>query len=366
MKIAAAVTHERGQIVIEAAELADPQPTEVLVKLIATGVCHTDVAGIEQAIPVALPAIFGHEGVGVVEEVGRGVDDLKPGDRVILTYPSCGSCSYCREAHPFACEQFNVLAFSGLYRDGTTRCSQDGVEISSFFGQGSFASHAIVDARSAVKVSGVTDEQLSAMCSLGCGVQTGAGMVLNVFKPTPASSIAVFGCGGVGMAAVMAAKIAGCAQVIAVDVNPDRLALALELGATDTIDASGVVDTAAAIKDLSHGGVHYAAESSGIPQLTLTAVQSLRRLGHACVVSVTGPGTIELPIEAALMNPSCTLTGITEGGADPQVFIPQLAEYFVRGMLPLEKLVRFYPFAAIRQAFDDSHAGATIKPILTF
>jgi len=366
MHITAAITHAKGQLAIEEAEVAEPKATEVLVRMVAAGVCHTDAAGIEQFIPVTLPAIFGHEGVGVVEEAGGAVDDLKPGDMVIMTYPSCGYCDYCRDAHPFACDSFNFLAFSGTFKDGTKRFSQAGVEISSFFGQGSFATHAIVDARNAVKVEGVTEDQLAYMCSLGCGVQTGAGMVLNVFKPRPATSIAVFGCGGVGMAAIMAAKVAGCSQILAVDVNPDRLALALELGATATVNAAEVTDTVEAVKDLSGGGVHYAAEASGVPQLTLTAVQSLRRLGHACVVSVTGPGTIELPIEPALMNPSCSLTGITEGGANPKVFIPQLAEYYKAGLLPIDRLVRVYDFADIRQAFDDSHSGVTIKPVLKF
>ncbi|MDR0849543.1 MAG: NAD(P)-dependent alcohol dehydrogenase [Propionibacteriaceae bacterium] len=366
MKIQAAITHEAGKLAIEEAEVATPKATEVLVRMVAAGVCHTDAAGIQQFIPVTLPAIFGHEGVGVVEEVGEAVDDLKPGDRVIMTYPSCGYCENCRDGHPFACESFNFLAFSGTFKDGTKRFSQNGVDISSFFGQGSFATYAIVDSRNAIKVEGVDDEELAYMCSLGCGVQTGAGMVFNVFKPRPATSIAVFGCGGVGMAALMAAKLAGCVKIIAVDVNPDRLALAREIGATDTVNPKEVEDTVQAIKDLSGGGVHYAAESSGIPALTLTAVQSLRRLGHACVVSVTGPGTIELPIEPALMNPSCTLTGITEGGANPKVFIPQLAAYYKAGLLPIDRLVKFYDFADIQQAFDDSHAGVTIKPILRF
>ncbi|MDR1807847.1 MAG: NAD(P)-dependent alcohol dehydrogenase [Propionibacteriaceae bacterium] len=366
MQITAAITHSKGELALETAEVAGPKATEVLVRMVAAGVCHTDAAGIEQFIPVTLPAIFGHEGVGVVEEVGLAVDDLKPGDKVIMTYPSCGVCDYCRDAHPFACDQFNFLAFSGTFKDGTKRFSQNGQDISSFFGQGSFATHAIVDARNAVKVEGVTEDQLAYMCSLGCGVQTGAGMVLNVFHPRPATSLAVFGCGGVGMAAIMAGRIAGCSQIIAVDVNPGRLALALELGATGTVNPKAVGDVVEAIKDLSGGGVHYAAESSGVPQLTLTAVQSLRRLGHACVVSVTGPGTIELPIEPALMNPSCSLTGVTEGGSNPQVFIPQLAEYYKAGLLPIDRLVRFYDFADIKQAFADSHTGVTIKPVLRF
>ena len=227
MKVTAAVTHEQGKLSIETVELDAPKASEVLVKIVAAGVCHTDSAGINQIIPVTLPAIFGHEGVGIVEEVGVGVDTLKPGDKVILSYPSCGCCENCTEGATYACEDLNRLFFDGSYKDGTKRFSTEGQPVSSFFGQGSFASHVVVDARNAVKVDVELDD-LKQLCSLGCGVQTGAGAVLNALVPDPESSLVVFGCGGVGMAAIMAAKIRGCSKIIAVDVVPSRLELALE------------------------------------------------------------------------------------------------------------------------------------------
>jgi aryl-alcohol dehydrogenase len=201
---------------------------------------------------------------------------------------------------------------------------------------------------------------------MGCGVQTGAGAVLNRIKPEPATSLVVFGCGGVGMSALMAAHIAGCSKVIAVDVVPTRLEMAKELGATHTVNAKETDDVVARIKDITDGGANYSVESSGIPDLTLQATACLRRLGTAVVVSVTGPAEISVPIEMYLMNPSVTLAGLTEGGSNPQIFIPKLTEYFKAGRLPVDKLVKFYDFKDIKQAFEDSHKGIAIKPILLF
>lgn len=367
MKITAAVTHKAGDLSIEEVELAPPKASEVLVKILAAGVCHTDAAGIAGYIPwITFPQVFGHEGVGIVEEVGAAVDTLKPGDRVALTFPSCGYCGYCLAGQPYACDYLNDLFFSGRYKDGTFRLSQNGTEIGSFFAQGSFADHVVIDARNAVKVEGVTDDQLKYLCSMGCGVQTGAGSVLNRIKPEPATSLVVFGTGGVGMSAVMAAVIAGCTKIIAVDIVQSRLDMAKEFGATDVINAKEVDDVVGRIKEITNGGANYSVESSGVPDLSLTALQCLRRLGTAVVVSVTGPAEISIPIEMTIMNPSVNFAGLTEGGSNPQVFIPQLTEYYKAGKLPIDKLVKFYDFKDIGKAFEDSHTGVTIKPILTF
>lgn len=364
MKVTAAVTHEQGKLSIETVELEAPKASEVLVKIVAAGVCHTDSAGINQIIPVTLPAIFGHEGVGIVEEVGVGVDTLKPGDKVILSYPSCGCCENCTNGDTYACEDLNRLFFDGSYKDGTKRFSTEGAPVSSFFGQGSFASHVVVDARNAVKVDVELDD-LKQLCSLGCGVQTGAGAVLNALVPDPESSLVVFGCGGVGMAAIMAAKIRGCSKIIAVDVVPSRLELALELGATHAVNGKEV-DTVATIKEITNGGANYSVECSGIPMLINQALQCLRRLGKCCLVSVTGDAEVPIALEPLIMNPSVSLIGATEGASAPQVFIPKLVQFYKEGRLPVDKLVKFYPFEKIEDAFEDSHKGITIKPILTF
>ena len=363
--VLAAVTHQQGQLSIEEVELAPPKASEVLVRIIACGVCHTDAAALHLFIPVTLPIILGHEGVGIVEETGSEVTTLKRGDRVILSFPSCGTCGYCQEDHPYACDNLNTLFFDGVYNDGTKRFSQNGTAVSSFFGQGSFADHVIVDARNAVKVDVDSDDVLAGLCSLGCGVQTGAGAVLNCLKPKKGSSLVVFGCGGVGMSAIMAAVIAGCSTIIGVDISPARLELAKACGATHCIN-SQEGDPVAEIKRITQGGAHYSVEASGVPQVTLQALACLRRIGTAVLLSVTGPEEVSIPLEALIMNPSVTLTGLCEGASNPQTFIPELVQYYKDGRLPVEKLNKFYNFRDIEKAFQDSHDGITIKPILRF
>ena len=196
MKVKAAVTREKGKFAIETVELAEPKAGEILVKLVASGVCHTDTAVIEQYLPVSFPMVAGHEGVGVVEKVGPGVLSLTPGDRVILTFPSCGVCEHCQEGHPYSCDDNFNMFFGGNYRDGSKRMTtEEGAEVGVLFGQSSFATYAVANQDNAIKVD-VNVEELKALCSLGCGVQTGAGAVLNRMKPRPGSSIAIFGCGG--------------------------------------------------------------------------------------------------------------------------------------------------------------------------
>ncbi len=362
-KSIAAVTHQPGQLSIEEVELSPPKASEVVVKIVACGVCHTDAAALHQFIPVALPVVLGHEGVGIVEDTGSEVTTLQRGDRVILSFPSCGHCDYCREGHPYACDSLNKLFFDGVYKDGTKRIFQQGTEISSFFGQGSFANHVIVDARSAVKVAVESDDDLAQLCSLGCGVQTGAGAVLLRLKPKKGSSIAVFGCGGVGMSAIMAAAIAGCSTIIGVDIVPSRLALAIECGATHVIN-SKATDPVAEIKRITQGGAHNSVEASGIAGVTLQALGCLRREGAAVLLSVTGPETVSIPLEALILNPSATLTGLSEGASNPQTFIPELVQYYQEGRLPVDKLNTFYGFKDIEKAFQDSHEGTTVKPVL--
>jgi aryl-alcohol dehydrogenase len=259
----------------------------------------------------------------------------------------------------------NTLFFDGTYNDGTKRFSQNDVEISSFFGQGSFADHVIVDARNAVKVDIDSDGDLANLCSLGCGVQSGAGTVLNWIKPERGTSMAVFGCGGVGMSAIMSAAIAGCNPIIGIDIMPARLELARELGATHIIN-SAETDPVAEIKRITSGGAHNSVEASGMANVTLQALGCLRREGKAVLVSVTGPEEIKIPLEALLLNPNTTLSGLVEGGANPQSFIPKLVQYYKEGKLPVDKLVKFYNFQDIEKAFSDSHTGEAIKPVLRF
>jgi aryl-alcohol dehydrogenase len=366
MKIQAAVTREKGKFNIEPVEIAEPKAGEVLVKLVASGICHTDTAVIEQFLPVTFPMVAGHEGVGVVERVGAGVAGIAPGDRVIMTFPSCGVCDHCKEGHPYACDDNFTLFFGGSYADGTKRMTgEDGKEIGIMFGQGSFATYAIADQRNTIKVDVDSDEQLSQLCSLGCGVQTGAGAVLNRMAPRPGSAIAVFGMGTVGLAAVMAAKIAGCSTIIAVHGRRGK-ELAVEFGATHTINGREG-DVAAKIKEITGGkGVNYALECAGVPDMVSTMLDSMAKEGTAILVSVTADTELPIKLEPQIMNPSVTVAGAVEGCSNPKVFIPELVKFYKEGRLPVNKLNKLYKFSEIEKAFEDSHNGTTIKPILVF
>lgn len=367
MKIKAAVCREKGALAIEEVELAAPKMGEILVKMVASGVCHTDSSARDLFIPATLPMVLGHEGVGIVESVGEGVSEFAPGDKVIISFPYCGECEACRIGHPYACEDSFHLFFHGRYKDGTTRVTgADGTEIGSLFGQGSFGTYAVCDASSAVKVD-VEIEDLKALCSLGCGVQTGAGAVLNRMAPRPGTTFVVFGCGAVGIAAIMAAKIAGCSTIIGVDIVPSRLDLALECGATDVINGRECADVPAEIKRLCGGkGAHFALEASGVPALGLQMLDSMRREGLAVIVSVMGDKTMPVLIENQIMSPSVTLAGIVEGGSNPKVFIPELVKYYKEGRLPVGKMAKYYKFEDIEEAFEASHNGSVIKPVLVF
>ena len=365
MKVKAAVTREKGKIAIETVELADPKGGEVLVKLVASGICHTDTAVIEQYLPVGFPIVAGHEGVGIIEKVGPGVLSLAPGDRVILTFPSCGVCDQCQDSHPYSCEDNFTMLFGGKYRDGTTRMTTaDGLNVGVMFMQSSLATYAIANQDNAIKVDVDVDE-LKKLCSLGCGVQTGAGAVLNRMKPRPGSSIAIFGCGAVGLAAIMAAKIAGCSTIIAIHGSKGREE-ALAFGATDTINGRKE-DTVARVKEITGGkGVNYALESSGQPPLASTMLDCMAKEGLAVTVSVTAGAEVPIRLEPQIMNPSVTFAGCVEGHSNPKVFIPELVKFYKEGKLPVDKMNKYYKFEEIEKAFEESHTGGVLKPVIVF
>ena len=362
MKIQAAVVHEAGQpFQIEEVELAGPKEGELLVKIVASGVCHTDEVAQKQIIPVPLPAVFGHEGCGIVEEVGEGVKEFKKGDRVGFSFGFCNHCENCLSAHQHACMNFNEINFGGVMADGTKRLSQNGVELSAFFGQSSFATYAVVHENSAIKVE---DEEidLALVGPLGCGIQTGAGAVLNRLRPAFGSSIAVFGCGTVGMSAIMAAKIAGCDKIVAVGGNAKSLELALELGATHTINRRECEDIVKAVQDLTGGGAHYSIDTTGVGDFVKKALASVRFMGTCVVLGATGDLTIN--VQEELMGDAKSLIGVVEGDSIPKLFIPKLLEYYKKGQFPFDRLIQFYDFKDINQAFEDSHIGKVIKAVL--
>lgn len=359
MQIKAAVTHGLGEdFKLENVQLAKPEFDEVLVRIVSAGVCHTDVVARDLGI-APFPIVLGHEGSGIIERVGAGVTDLQVGDPVVLSFAHCANCGHCLTGHPTVCDSFNQLNFGGAMDDGSRRLAQGEESLATFFGQSSFATYAVVKSRNAVKVD--ADVDLALLGPLGCGIQTGAGTVLNNLKPDFASSLVVYGAGAVGLSAVMAAKIAGCQHIIAVDVHENRLELAKELGATHVLNGKNV-DVVAEIKQITDGGSHYAIETTGVPLLIKQSLNALRPLGTVAIVGITPEVTLD--IHNDLMAEGKKMVGAIEGDAVPRVFIPQLVAYYKAGRFPFDKLVKFYNFEQINQAFADSACGISIKPVL--
>lgn len=361
MKIKAAVVHKQnGPFQFEEVDLAEPSQNEILVKVEACGICHTDEFG-RTAAPVPFPIVLGHEGAGVVQKVGAGVKEFAVGDHVAFSYAFCDHCKSCLSGEPYYCETYNEINFGGVSGDGTTKLSQNGKPVAMFFGQSAFATHAVVNHKSAVKVD--KDVDLTIVAPLGCGVQTGAGAVINIFKPRVSSSIAVFGCGAVGMSAIMAANVERCRTIIAVGGNPASLKLAKELGATHTINRKEVSDIVGAIAKITNGGADYVIDTSGYGPLIAVAIKSARY--HGEVMTLAPSGVIEnFDVGLDVLMNMRTIRGTCEGDSIAQVFIPELIALYKQGVFPLDKLITVYDFEEIDKAFADSHAGKIIKPVL--
>ncbi|MDR0839585.1 MAG: NAD(P)-dependent alcohol dehydrogenase [Oscillospiraceae bacterium] len=362
MKIKAAVVTAKGApFQLEELELDAPKTGEVLVKIAACGVCHTDEVARQQILPVPLPAVFGHEGCGVVEEIGAGVTDFKKGDRVGFSYGYCGECEACRAGHTYGCEENRRLNFSGTQFDGTLRRTLNGEPVSSFFGQGAFATHAVVHVNNLIHIPDGVPLELTA--PMGCGIQTGAGAILNYLKPPRESSVLITGCGPVGLSAVMAAKIAGCETIIACDIVDSRLALARELGATHTINSKAVDSVSDEVKKLTRIGTNYAIDCTGVSACVRQSLACVRSLGTCVILGSTQELTIN--VENELMGTGKTLVGLVEGCSVPQVSIPKLLDYYKQGLFPFDRLITYYDFEDIERAFEDTHSGRVIKAVLT-
>lgn len=360
MKIQAAVFREPGQgPAIEELELSGPGAGEVLVRIVATGVCHTDLKSADAGSRVPFPVVLGHEGAGVVEAVGPGVTKLSEGDHVVMTFGSCGHCPSCRDAEPAYCHNANNSACTRA--DGSHYLTSGGAPVhGDFFNQSSFATHAIGNQRGVVKVR--KDAPLELLGPLGCGVQTGAGAILNDFKMKPGQTLAVFGVGTLGLSAVMAARIAGAGRIVAVDLHAHRLELARELGADDTILAADD-PVAPEIMGLHPAGVDFSLDTTGAPPVMRQAIDVLAPRGTCGFVTGPWDGT-ELPISVRNLIPGRKVRGIAEGNSNPDVFIPLLIDFHMRGRFPFDRLAHFYPFEDIAHAFHDSEEGTTIKPVL--
>lgn len=363
MEIKAAVVHQQGgSFAIERLQLSDPNDDEVLVRIAAAGICHTDLAGRDMHLPIpAPPSVFGHEAAGVVERVGARVTKVKPGDHVVLAWDYCGTCSSCRSGRPLSCLDFFLHNFHGSRPDGTPTLHKGGEVIhGSFFYQSSFADLALANERNVIKVP--EDIPLEILAPLGCGVMTGAGAVMNSLHPRPGASIAIFGVGNVGMSAVLAAVVCGCTTIIAVDVNPNRLKMAKELGATHTINAAET-DPVQAILDITGGGAQFSLECVGNPKIFRQAVDVLPRLGVCGLTGVVPPGT-EVSLNMDLIMNARAVMGILGGDAIPELFIPKLIDLHRQGRFPFDRMIAFYPFDEINRAVEDMEKGRVMKPVL--
>ncbi len=348
----------------EEIDLEEPRAGEVRVRLVSSGICATDVhaAGLVHAGMLQLPVVLGHEGAGVVEAVGEGVDRVAVGDHVAMVFDSCGTCHHCVRNAPSYCATFDARNFGGGRLDGSTSLSSGGEAIGShFLGQSAFATHSIVSQRSVVKLDPSIDLEIAG--PFGCGIMTGAGAVLNELAPPVGSTIAVFGAGTVGLAGVMAAKLAGCSEIVAVDLSPERLEIAHTVGATQVVDAASdsVADT---IRELVPGGVGFSLDTTGLTTVVSTAVAALAPRGRCGVVGVGADQTMEL--DWRLMLAGRSVMGITSGSAAPDVFLPELLALHRAGRFPVDELVAHYPFAEFDRALADSRSGAVVKAVLTY
>ncbi len=362
---AALVRKIGGPFTLESVDVAAPREHEVRVKMVAVGMCHTDLVA-RDGFPIPMPIVLGHEGAGVVESVGSKVKSIKAGDHVVLSFNSCAACPSCGDQQPAYCYNFLANNFSGVRPgDGTTPLSQDGTMVhGNFFGQSSFGSYAVAHERNTVVVD--KGFPLELLGPLGCGIQTGAGAVINSLKLKKGQSLAIFGGGAVGLAGLLGARAVDAGMVIVVEPNKARAALALELGATHTINPKETVDVLARIKELSGGGVNHAFDTTGIPAVIAVAMETMLPNGMLGLVAVPPP---EANLPANMMSMLMRGVGakyITEGDADPQVFIPQMLGYFKAGKFPFDRLIKKFPFDQINEAAHASEKGDAIKPVLVF
>lgn len=363
MQIKAAVAVGPGQpFELRTVEIDEPREDEILVRVVGVGVCHTDLVFRETgAIPA--PAVLGHEGAGIVEKVGAKVTKVAPGDRVAMTFRSCGHCRRCGRGDAAYCETMPLLNYAGMRTDGSKalRCEEVPVG-SNFFGQSSFATHALTYERNVVKVP--DDLPLELVGPMGCGVQTGAGGVMRSLACEAGSSLLVTGGGPVGLSAVMGARIQGCATIILVEPHAARRDLAREFGATHVIDPGEAGDLAAAVRAILPGGVDYAFDTTGVPAVQAAVMGALGPKGVFGIVGISPPGT-PMPGEVnTAMTFGHTVKGIIEGDSDPDVFLPELMEHWRRGDLPFDRMIRTFPFDQINEAIAAQHHGDCIKVVL--
>jgi aryl-alcohol dehydrogenase len=365
MQISAAVVPEVGApFALTEVELQDPAPDEVLIEIAGAGICHTDIAVQQGQLPFPLPGVLGHEGSGTVVQVGADVTSVAVGDQVAASFNSCGACPTCATGEPAYCHNFLAYNFGGVRPDGSSGLASGGTTLgANFFGQSSLATHALAHERNVVKLPPGTPLEL--VGPLGCGIQTGAGAVMNSLDVQPGSTVVVAGAGPVGLSAVLAAVVRDATSIIAIDLHESRRKLATELGATHAIDpnAGPLADQ---IKEISPAGARYAIDTTAVPPVTEQLLASLGVRGKLGLLGV--PANPEAVFSVGLFQPPLlgqTIRGIIEGDADPQTFIPYLLNLHRQGKFPFDKLITTMPLAQINEAVEAQHRGEILKAVLT-
>jgi aryl-alcohol dehydrogenase len=345
-------------------EIDAPGPGEALVKIVASGVCHTDALARDGDMPFPEPGVLGHEGAGVVSAVGEGVTNVSVGDKVVIGWPWCGSCRNCLEGQPRYCLQLGPLVIAGARADGSTSLRRlDGSPLHShFFGQSSFASYSICAASALVPVPADTD--VSVLGPLACGISTGAGAVLNALRPFAGSSVVVYGSGAVGLSAIMAARLTGATHIIAVDRLAARLSLAAELGATETIDVSTGADPVAAVQEICGGPADFSLDCAGSVHVLRQAADSVGMRGTVALIGGAPAGaSFSLDHMSTLWGKK--VIGILGGESRSVSLINTLITLNAQGRFPYDRLIEKFPLGEVNEALEASHHGDVIKPVLT-
>jgi S-(hydroxymethyl)glutathione dehydrogenase/alcohol dehydrogenase len=368
MKVRAAVAFEaKRPLEIAEIELEGPKSGEVLVRLAATGVCHTDAYTLSGRDPEGLfPTVLGHEGAGVVEEVGPGVSSLSPGDHVIPLYtPECRECRYCLSGRTNLCVKLRATQGKGLMPDGTSRLSLGGKMIHHYMGTSTFAECTVLPEIALAKIR--KDAPLDKVCLLGCAVTTGIGAVLHTARVEPGSSVAIFGLGGVGLSVVQGAVMAGAERIIAVDLNPKKFELARQFGATEFLNPKDVGDVVQKIVDMTDGGVDYSFECVGNVELMGQALACTQRgWGQSIVIGVAGAGE-EIHARPFLLVTGRSWRGSAFGGTKGRTQLPAFVDRYMTGRIRLDEMVNaVLPLERINEAFDLMHQGEVIRSVIKY
>jgi S-(hydroxymethyl)glutathione dehydrogenase/alcohol dehydrogenase len=369
MQSRAAVAWEPGKpLSMETVEVAPPKEGEVLLRVVASGVCHTDAYTLSGEDPEGLfPAILGHEGGAVVEEVGAGVAGLQPGDHVIPLYtPECGKCSFCTSGKTNLCQAIRVTQGKGVMPDGTSRFSQNGKTLYHYMGTSTFSEYTVLPEIAVAKIS--KKAPLGKVCLLGCGITTGVGAVLNTAKVKPGSTVAVFGLGGIGLSVIQGAVIARAGRIIGVDINPDKFPMAEAMGATDCVNPKDHNDPIQnVIVDLTDGGVDYSFECVGNVDLMRAALECCHKgWGESTIIGVAGAGK-EISTRPFQLVTGRVWRGTAFGGVKGRSQLPGLVDDYLEGRLKVDEMVTHtMPIEEINHAFDLMHEGKSIRSVVTF